>query len=251
MEKSMQSLVENIIPNSVEYSTVGDVTENSLYGLNSKSSEEVDGYRYLRITDIEGSGNVPQVPNRVDISREEFEKYKLETGDLVLARSGATVGKSYVKKQTDPKMVYASYLIRFKLNESMVIPEYLQLILKSQRYWNWVENTKRKSAQANINAGEFKSFEFPLPSKQEQEQIIQKYEDIKKVVDSVSEGLNEQKRIAESLSSSILSEAFKGSLVEYKEVNESDKIASNEYDRDGIRMPKSQDEGQQSLGEFD
>jgi len=215
MEKIPRTIVEDLLPESVEYSTIGECTEESLYGLNSRSSEDIDGYPFLRITDIKESGSLPEVPKKVDISEEDFMKYKLDVGDLVVARSG-TVGKSYVRKQNDPQMVYASYLIKFELDKAKVKPKYLGLILQSQRYWNWVENTKRNTAQANINAREIKEFEFPLPSKKKQEEILNYYGEIKTKFDDIVTYSFRRSEAYEVLSKSVVSEAFKGELVDFK-----------------------------------
>ena len=92
-------------------------------------------------------------------------------GDLLFARSGATVGKTYLYRPEDGPCVYAGYLIRFRPLGEMASAECLERFTRSQLYWRWVESMFRAGAQPNINAAEYSSLPVVLPPMKEQQAI--------------------------------------------------------------------------------
>jgi restriction endonuclease S subunit len=170
---------EEKIPESWEIKNFGDIVKSSLYGCNPETGEDIDGVPYLRISDIrERTGLKNQeLPERANFeNKEKAEKYQLEEGDVVIARTGGRLcGKSYIYRSEDGEMVYASYLIRFKLNMDLVTKKYIQLYFQSPLYWRQVWEGKKPSTSTrqNINAGELKKFEIPVPPIDEQNQIVQ------------------------------------------------------------------------------
>lgn len=94
------------------------------YGYTAKASFDIDGPKFLRITDIQdGTVDWAGVPS-CDIGDDEYKKHKLENGDIVFARTGATTGKSFLITGCQDS-VAASYLIRVRLRSSLIVPEYL------------------------------------------------------------------------------------------------------------------------------
>ena len=156
--------------NSVRLS---DVATQGQYGLNAAAMKEGQGVRFVRITDIDercelrsdGAACVPA-------STENLASYILEPGDLLIARSGATAGKSLLFRGLDEPAVFAGYLIRFKLDTSKALPDYVGYFFKSSIYWNYINTTKRAAAQPNINAKELASLPIPLPPLPEQRRIV-------------------------------------------------------------------------------
>jgi type I restriction enzyme S subunit len=112
------------LPEDWEIKSLSEVSTAIQYGHTAKASQEEIGPRMLRITDIQDGtvnwGNVPYCA----IDEKSKCKYLLKENDLVFARTGATVGKSYLISGTIPESVYASYLIRVRLAES-VDPKYI------------------------------------------------------------------------------------------------------------------------------
>lgn len=140
------------------------------YGANAPSVEyQKDLPRYLRITDIDDYGNlIESDPKSIELKAAEGNY--LERGDIVFARSGATVGKTYLHRNTET-LAYAGYLIRFRPNQNVILPEYLFLFTQSDHYKTWIKNNLRAGAQPNINAQEYSSLRLPLPPLPEQRKI--------------------------------------------------------------------------------
>lgn len=129
-------------------------------GVTRKSYQEP---RYIRITDIDSNGIVNSKELGATANNIE-EKYILNDGDILFARSGATVGKTYLHKTKPYMCFYAGYLIRFVVNTSLILPEYLFAYTQLPIYKKWIAAIQRPSAQPNINAEEYQSLEIPLPN---------------------------------------------------------------------------------------
>ena len=129
-------------------------------GVTRKSYKEP---RYIRITDIDSNGIVNSKELGATANNIE-DKYILNDGDILFARSGATVGKTYLHKTKPYMCFYAGYLIRFVVNTSLILPEYLFTYTQLPIYKKWIAAIQRPSAQPNINAEEYQSLEIPLPN---------------------------------------------------------------------------------------
>ena len=152
---------------------LADIAAQGQYGLNAAAMKEGQGIRFIRITDIDEQSELRKdgaayVPS----STENLTAYYLEAGDLLIARSGATAGKSLLFKGLEEPAVFAGYLIRFKLDTSVALPDYVGYFFKSNIYWNYINTTKRAAAQPNINAKELASLPISLPSLSEQRRIV-------------------------------------------------------------------------------
>lgn len=132
------------------------------YGSGSSAIEyDPTKYRYVRITDITENG---KLNNKPVSASENNNDYKLQNGDLLFARTGATVGKTYLYKDDDGPCIYAGYLIRFKINREFAVPEYVFHLCKTKFYKNWVKSKQNVVAQPNINAQQYgKELLIPLP----------------------------------------------------------------------------------------
>jgi type I restriction enzyme S subunit len=111
--------------------------------------------RYIRITDITDSGDL--TPDAVSPAGDasEWAAYSLEPGDVLFARSGATVGKTYLHRQSYGRSVFAGYLIRFRVRPDRILPEYLFHFTRTSAYRRWVAARQRVVAQPNINAQQY------------------------------------------------------------------------------------------------
>lgn len=135
------------------------------------SSQVYDGnMRYIRITDINEDGSL----NEEKVSAKGYsDHYLLKENDFLIARSGNTVGKTFLYKNKFGKAIFAGYLIRFKLDETKVIPEYLLAYTKCSLYKEWIKANMRVSAQPNINSQQYLNSPIILPPLDVQSKIVE------------------------------------------------------------------------------
>lgn len=202
------------IPESWEMMKFEDVINSSLYGCNPTTGKDIEGVPYLRITDIDdekGGLKYSKLPEKAKFSKEENEaKYGLSRGDIVIARSGASSGQSYVYDPDDGKMVYASYLIRFSIDTSLVSLDYIGAYLKSPIYWNQVEQKAKGAAQDNINAESIKDFEIPVPPLEDQEKVVKSIEKRLKNIKDLDSYTSELYHLLEEYEDSLLAFILSG-----------------------------------------
>ena len=117
--------------------------------------------RYLRITDIDDAGRLI-ADDAKSIPLNVAQPYLLDEEDIVIARTGNTVGKSYIHCEQNGSIAYAGYLVRFRFDENTALPQFVFQFLQSPFFWCWVKKTLRTGAQPNINASEYKT--LPLPN---------------------------------------------------------------------------------------
>ena len=162
-----------LIPDDWEVKKLGECSSISGdYGINApavKFSEDLP--TYLRITDIDDDGNYSKV-NKVSVKDDNSENFILENQDIVFARTGATVGKTYLHdKKENGDLVFAGFLIRFRTNRDVLLPYYLKLYSTTDKYWNWVSVFSMRSGQPGINSTEYSNLKIPLPPLPEQKKI--------------------------------------------------------------------------------
>jgi type I restriction enzyme, S subunit len=126
--------------------------------------------RYIRITDVSEEGTL-RSDSRASLPAHKARSFKLAPGDLLFARSGATVGKSYLYDPGDGDCAFAGYLICFGLDPERCVPDFVARFAQSTGYWSWVKRTLRQAAQPNINAAEFGALPVPVPPLDEQRRI--------------------------------------------------------------------------------
>ena len=117
--------------------------------------------RYIRITDINDDG-VLNDDYVCSINKDDDVNYKLEKGDFLFARMGATVGKTYYCRGGN--QIFAGYLIRFRLNPEKLLPEYLYTYTQTKEYLDWVKLNQSGAAQPGINAQKYSSLKIPIAS---------------------------------------------------------------------------------------
>lgn len=169
------------------------------------------GYRYLRITDMT-SGQVEwrSVPFCVDVPPDP-DRFVLREGDIVIARSGATFGRSVRVSPTEPA-VFASYLIRLRLDERAVLPAFVEWFLKSPGYWRQVRALSSGMAQPNVNARKLEQIHIPVPQLDEQRVAVERLETSQMVVASLRGSTAIAKSRTVGLRRAILRDAFAGKL---------------------------------------
>ena len=148
------------------------------YGINAAAIPFDDALpTYLRISDI-GEDNQFRPSPRVSVRHPSVETFFLNEGDLVFARTGASVGKSYLYNPIDGPLVFAGFLIRVSPNPGALQPIFLAYYVQSKRYWNWVASVSIRSGQPGINGQEYGTLQLPLPGPAEQTAIATALSDV-------------------------------------------------------------------------
>lgn len=143
------------------------------YGINAPAvTYSKDLPTYLRITDIDDDGRFITV-NKTSVNSSNSENFHLQEGDIVFARTGATVGKTYLYNPNDGDLVFAGFLIRFSPDIQKIIPSFLRAYTNTSIYWNWVKIISQRSGQPGINAAEYCSLQIPVPPLTEQQRIVE------------------------------------------------------------------------------
>ena len=142
------------------------------YGINAAAVPYTkDLPTYMRITDISEDGNFLR-NKKVSVAKEVNKENYLSEGDIVLARTGASVGKSYKYKKEDGELVFAGFLIRVRPDKGKLNSELLFQFLSTEQYWCWVDFSSARSGQPGINGNEYASLPITLPPTLKEQQKI-------------------------------------------------------------------------------
>jgi type I restriction enzyme S subunit len=176
------------------------------YGMNA-SATAFDGVnRYLRITDIDEDSR-KFMPKPLSSSDDKIEdKFILKKGDIVFARTGASVGKSYLYNEADGKLLYAGFLIKFNIINAVPYFVFLQTFRESYR--KWVQVYSMRSGQPGLNAEEYKLLKFNIPKVKEQQKIAAFLSDVDKVITE----FKKKKSLIEQYKKSIIQKIFNQEL---------------------------------------
>ncbi|HUZ58964.1 MAG TPA: restriction endonuclease subunit S [Hanamia sp.] len=177
---------------------LGDVCSDINYGYTASANNNPIGPKFLRITDI--------VPERInwetvpycEINKGNEKKYKLEKGDIVIARTGATTGYNAIIKGAT-HAVFASYLIRYRVKNEIANPFYIGYLLKSYEWKGFVQNVMSGSAQPGANAKQFADFDFELPPYQLQDEIVSILSSLDDKIDLLQRQNKTLEQLAETL----------------------------------------------------
>jgi len=181
---------------------LGDIAEKIDYGYTASAIQDPVGPKFLRITDI-----VPDIINwdsvpYCRINEQKFQKYKLENGDIIIARTGATTG--YAKQFKDNRdTIFASYLVRVRPSKD-VNTKFVGLIVQSDAYKDFIKLNLTGAAQPQANAKILTSFKFLLPPFSTQKQIA----DILSAYDELIENNTKRIKILEEIAQTIYKEWF-------------------------------------------
>ena len=153
-----------------EYSTIGKCSISLEYGMNAAAVKYDGKHKYIRITDIDEETSA-FIPNPLSSPDGEFEqRYLVKENDILFARTGASVGKSYLYNHNDGELYFAGFLIRARIK-----PEYNGTFIyyqtKSKKYDRWVKLTSMRSGQPGINSQEYSDYSIAITGKVEQDKI--------------------------------------------------------------------------------
>ena len=175
------------IPENWVWCRLGEITKIIQYEV-SKSAKSEGLYRLLRITDIQYNKVIWENVPFTDIKEKDAENFILENGDFLFARTGATVGKSYLVEDLVEKSVFASYLIRISLLPNNNI-NYIKYFFNSEFYWQQISEKSIGIGQPNVNGTSLKKLFLPLPPLAEQHRIVEKIEHIFAVLEELEENI--------------------------------------------------------------
>ncbi len=219
-----------------EIKKLGELTLDKMsYGTSSPSCEYDGETRYIRITDINDNGSL----NEDFVSPISYEeKHILQDGDIVFARTGATVGKAYCYHSSDAKYVYAGYLIRLRPNKKIVLPDYIFYYTKSKNYLDFIRSSQVAAAQPNVNAEKYSNLEIPIPPLEEQKRIVKILDEKFAQLESLKANAQTNLQNAKDLFQSQLTKAFSNTTWEKKRLGEVCDVRDGTHD-----SPKFYDKG--------
>jgi type I restriction enzyme S subunit len=211
------------------------------YGYTESANSDPVGPRFLRITDIQNDqvdwGNVPYCK----IESAYSPKYRLANGDIVFARTGATTGKSFLVAEP-PDAVFASYLIRLRLLDKKLLPEFVSLFFQTDGYWKSIKDGSSGSAQGGFNAAKLGALSIPVPPLPEQQRIVsildEAFEAIATAKANAEKNLQNARALFESHLQSIFTQRGEGwvekTLEELGTITSSKRIFKSEYVKSGV-----------------
>ena len=157
------------------------------YGYTDKAQEHGDT-RFLRITDISEDGTLKPDGAKYIQLNEESRKYLVKKGDLLLARTGATYGKTLYVPDDSPA-VYASFLIKIELDNSKILNRYYWHFSKSNQYWRQAEKLVSKGGQQQFNTNAVERVVVPVPPLDVQNRIVNVLDNFEKICSDLNIGL--------------------------------------------------------------
>jgi type I restriction enzyme, S subunit len=174
------------------------------YGINAAAVPLTPGVAtYIRITDIDDSGRFSPNP-KVGVAHASTENYRLASGELVFARTGASVGKSYLYDSHDGELVYAGFLINIAPDVKLLNPKYLSLFAQSKEYWDWVARTSVRSGQPGINGQEYAQLPIPLPDIATQDAVAEAMADVDELIATLERMVAKKEAIKQGLMQQLL-----------------------------------------------
>ena len=199
------------VPEGWVWTEIAEISSSINYGV-SESAKVTGKYRLLRITDIQdGKVSWESVPF-TDYPEDKAKAFELSDGDILFARTGATVGKSYLVESAPNNAIFASYLIRVQYSHS-VIPQYIKFFFESGYYWEQISSNSVGVGQPNVNGTSLGKLRIPLPPAAEQKRISEEAHRWMGVIDSLE---FEAQHLSEDIGASkskILDLAIHGKLV--------------------------------------
>ena len=222
------------------------------YGYTESASSEPVGPRFLRITDIQDDrvdwDSVPYCK----IEKADLPKYRLASGDIVFARTGATTGKSFLVNEP-PDAVFASYLIRLRLLDKKLLPEFVLLFFQTAGYWQSIKDGSSGSAQGGFNATKLGALTLPVPPLAEQQRIVglldEAFEGLATAKANAEKNLQNARALFESHLQSVFTQRGPGwvekNLGDLCEVfADGDWVESKDQSSEGIRLIQTGNVGQ-------
>ncbi len=194
-----------LIPKDWEITRLRDcLVRQPEYGINAPAvsySETLP--TYIRITDITDEGRFSS-DNIASVAIDNYHKFLLTDGDIVFARTGASVGKYYRYRSSDGALVFAGFLIRVHPDKSKLLPQFLEAYLGTTAYHNWVRLVSTRSGQPGINGKEYSILPIPVPSIAEQAPIAEIVSDVDNLIESLDNLISKKQAIKKATMQQLL-----------------------------------------------
>lgn len=194
---------------SWEDATLEELSTEIRYGMSVAAADAVgDEYRYIRITDIDERASRLHDDGAIhfdDLGESELERFQLRPGDLLFARTGS-IGTTYMYEESDGPAVFASYLIRVRIDDDLIDPRFVALWVRSHRGQLHLKGNSRGQVQQNINSGVIKSLRLPVPPVDIQQEIVE----VEAHADAVREGFDRKRHALAELRTAVAIKAFMG-----------------------------------------
>lgn len=175
-----------------QWCNLTDLALNIHYGYNGSANFSLKEPKLLRITDIQNNNvNWKTVP-ACDITTNTIQMYKLQNNDILIARTGGTIGKSYLAEDLEDNAIFASYLIRV-IPAINSYPKYIKLFVESPLYWTQITEKSSGTGQPNVNGTSLKSLILPLPPLEEQKRIVAKVDKLMQLCNELEEQIKNPK----------------------------------------------------------
>ena len=203
------------IPESWCWERWGNLSQSIQYGYNAPALNKGD-IRMVRISDIQNGDVLWETVPFCNIKENEINTYLLNKNDILFARTGGTVGKSFLVKETPYPAIYAGYLIRTRYSD-MLSAKYMKYFMESNLYWLQLKDGTIATAQPNCNGKTLGKMILPLPPLSEQNRIVSRIEELMAAIDKFEQSKIEldklESELQPQLKKSILQYAIQGKLV--------------------------------------
>jgi type I restriction enzyme, S subunit len=205
LSKGYKQTEIGVIPQDWEVGKMSDCLKNKPdYGIGAAAVKYNDNlFTYLRITDIQEDGKFDKT-NLASVDNVNAKKYLLNNDELVVARTGASVGKSYLYDNRDGEMVFAGFLIRLKPDLTKISSKYLFAITQTKYYKSWIVNNSMRSGQPGINSNQLNNLLIPLPPLPEQTAIANALSDMDALIAQTEKLIEKKKAIKQGVMQELL-----------------------------------------------
>ncbi|MYA07539.1 MAG: restriction endonuclease subunit S [Holophagales bacterium] len=194
-------------PHGWTWTRLFEISRKIHYGFTASANSAVDEVRLLRITDIQDNCvDWRSVPG-CEIDENVLPKFRLERGDVLIARTGGTIGKSFLVQDLPVTAVFASYLIRIQASHE-VYDRYLKVLLESSVYWSQLRDGARGGGQPNVNGQTLSRMLVPVPPLAEQHRIVSRVDNLMALCGDLETGLGASEATRGRLLTSLLHEAL-------------------------------------------
>ena len=172
IERCIDDEIPFEIPDSWVWERWGNISQSIQYGYNAPA-KDCGRIKMVRISDIQDNSVLWETVPYCDIKENEISTYLLQPNDILFARTGGTVGKSYLVQEVPEEAIYAGYLIRTRYSQ-WLYPQYLKFFMESELYWSQLRNGTIATAQPNCNGRTLGKMLLPIPPLSEQYRIVEK-----------------------------------------------------------------------------
>lgn len=200
------------IPENWKWVRCGDLSEQIQYGYIA-SAQSTGQIKMVRISDIQGNKVIWKNVPYCDIDEESIDIYKLHQNDILFARTGGTVGKSYLVENVDTEAVFAGYLIRTSYSKRLSA-KYIKYFMDSDLYWKQLQDGTTATAQPNCNGQTLSKMILPLPPAAEQMRIVEKLQCVFSMLDTIDTLQSQYQENLATLKSKIIDAGIQGKLTE-------------------------------------